>query len=44
MAMLHRIRNDPNIRVLVLVGSAGALCAGGNLPMLLVNVDAGPAC
>ncbi|PZO20426.1 MAG: enoyl-CoA hydratase/isomerase family protein [Burkholderiales bacterium] len=43
MAVLEQVRNDPDIRVLVLTGSPGAFCAGGNLPMLLENVDAGPA-
>jgi 2-(1,2-epoxy-1,2-dihydrophenyl)acetyl-CoA isomerase len=43
MTVLEQVRNDPGIRVLVLTGSPGAFCAGGNLPMLLENVDAGPA-
>lgn len=42
-AVLEQVREDPGIRVLVLTGSPGVFCAGGNLHMLLENVDAGPA-
>jgi len=43
MAVLEQVRNDLNIRVLVLTGSPGVFCAGGNLHVLMENVDAGPA-
>jgi len=43
MTVLERVRNDPDIRVLVLTGSPGVFCAGGNLHVLLENVDAGSA-
>lgn len=43
MAVLEQVRSDSGIRVLVLTGSPGAFCAGGNLHVLLDNVDAGPA-
>jgi 2-(1,2-epoxy-1,2-dihydrophenyl)acetyl-CoA isomerase len=43
MTVLDRVRDDLSIRVLVLAGSPGAFCAGGDLHMLKANVDAGPA-
>ena len=43
MAVLEQVRNDPEIRVLVLTGSPGVFCAGGNLHVLMEHVDAGPA-
>ncbi len=43
MTVLEQVRNDPDIRVLVLTGSPGVFCAGGNLHVLLENADAGPA-
>lgn len=43
MEVLARVRDDPEVRVLVLAGSPGAFCAGGNLPMLKANAGAGPA-
>lgn len=43
MSVLDRVRDDHDIRVLVLAGSSGAFCAGGNLKDLNANVDAGPA-
>ncbi len=41
MQVLEQVREDPTIRVLVLAGSPGAFCAGGNLPMLHDHLDAG---
>ncbi len=43
MAVLEQVRNDPAIRALVLASSPGAFCAGGNLNVLMDNIDAGPA-
>ncbi len=43
VTVLDRVRDDPGIRVLVLAGSPGAFCAGGNLNDLIANLDAGPA-
>ena len=43
MAVLEQVRQDPGIRVLVLAGSPGVLCAGGNLQVLHEHLDAGPA-
>ncbi|MDO8704382.1 MAG: enoyl-CoA hydratase/isomerase family protein [Sulfuricaulis sp.] len=43
LTVLDQVREDPAIRVLVLAGSPGAFCAGGNLHMLKANADAGPA-
>jgi 2-(1,2-epoxy-1,2-dihydrophenyl)acetyl-CoA isomerase len=43
MDVLAQVRDDPAVRVLVLAGSPGAFCAGGNLPMLKANAGAGPA-
>ncbi|GAP38105.1 enoyl-CoA hydratase/isomerase family protein [Piscinibacter sakaiensis] len=43
MTVLDRVRDDPAVRVLVLAGSPGAFCAGGNLKDLEANIDAGPA-
>lgn len=43
MTVLEQVRNDPGIRVLVLTGSPGVFCAGGNLHVLMEHVDAGPA-
>lgn len=42
MAVLDKVREDPAIRVLVLAGSPGAFCAGGNLQLLQQQADAGP--
>ena len=41
MKVLEQVREDPAVRVLVLTGSPGAFCAGGNLPMLHDQLDAG---
>lgn len=43
MALLDRVREDPAIRVLVLAGSPGAFCAGGNLQLLKNHAGSGPA-
>jgi 2-(1,2-epoxy-1,2-dihydrophenyl)acetyl-CoA isomerase len=43
MAVLAQVRADPAIRVLVLAGSTGAFCAGGNLQVIRDHLDAGPA-
>jgi 2-(1,2-epoxy-1,2-dihydrophenyl)acetyl-CoA isomerase len=43
MTVLDRVRDDQGIRVLVLAGSPGAFCAGGNLNDLNTNLDAGAA-
>lgn len=43
MAVLEQVRDDLSIRVLVLAGTPGAFCAGGNLNDLKANIDAGPA-
>lgn len=43
MAVLEQVREDSSIRVLVLAGSPGAFCAGGNLHFLKEQLDAGPA-
>lgn len=43
MQVLDRVRDDPATRVLVLAGSPGAFCAGGNLHFLQQQMDAGPA-
>lgn len=43
MAVLEQVRQDPGIRALVLTGGPGVFCAGGNLPVLRENLDAGPA-
>ena len=43
MVVLQQVRDDPSIRVLVLAGTPGAFCAGGNLNYLKANLDAGPA-
>lgn len=43
MEVLERVRNDPEIRVLVLTGGAGTFCAGGNLHVLREHLDSGPA-
>ena len=42
MAVLEQLRGDPGIRVLVLTGSPGAFCAGGNLQVLHEHLDSGP--
>jgi 2-(1,2-epoxy-1,2-dihydrophenyl)acetyl-CoA isomerase len=42
MVVLDQVRDDPSIRVLVLAGSPGAFCAGGNLNFLKEKMDAGP--
>lgn len=43
IGVLAQVRADPAIRVLVLAGSSGAFCAGGNLQMIRDHLDAGPA-
>nr|WP_315597305.1 enoyl-CoA hydratase/isomerase family protein [uncultured Cupriavidus sp.] len=43
MSVLDRVRDDPEIRVLVLTSEPGAFCAGGNLHVLREHMDAGPA-
>ena len=43
MAVLDQVRNDPQIRALVLTASPGVFCAGGNLQFLKEKADAGPA-
>lgn len=43
MEVLAQVRDDAQVRVLVLTGGAGAFCAGGNLQALREHVDAGPA-
>lgn len=43
MTVLERVRDDPAVRALVLAGSPGAFCAGGNLHFLKAQLDAGPA-
>ena len=42
MTVLEEVRRDPEIRVLVLTGSPGAFCAGGNLQVLHQHLDSGP--
>ena len=41
--VLAQVREDPAVRVLVLAGSPGAFCAGGNLLQLQQHAGAGPA-
>lgn len=41
--VLAQVREDPGVRVLVLAGSPGAFCAGGNLQQLQQHAGAGPA-
>ncbi|MGE0333255.1 MAG: enoyl-CoA hydratase/isomerase family protein [Ramlibacter sp.] len=43
MAVLAQVRADSVVRVVVLAGSAGAFCAGGNLQLIRDNLDSGPA-
>jgi 2-(1,2-epoxy-1,2-dihydrophenyl)acetyl-CoA isomerase len=43
MDVLDKVRQEPSMRALVLTGSAGVFCAGGNLQVLHENLDAGPA-
>ena len=43
MEVLTQVRDDPAVRVLVLAGSPGAFCAGGNLHLLKEHAGAGPA-
>lgn len=43
LAVLDQVRDDPAVRVLVLAGSPGAFCAGGNLHQLKEHASAGPA-
>jgi 2-(1,2-epoxy-1,2-dihydrophenyl)acetyl-CoA isomerase len=43
MAVLDQVREDAAIRVLVLAGTPGAFCAGGDLNFLQAQADAGPA-
>ncbi|KQX95822.1 enoyl-CoA hydratase/isomerase family protein [Variovorax sp. Root473] len=42
MEVLAQVREDLDIRVLVLAGSPGVFCAGGNLHVLQEHLDAGP--
>ncbi len=42
MTVLEQVRKDPEVRVLVLTGTPGAFCAGGNLQVLHQHLDAGP--
>lgn len=41
--VLARVREQPDIRAVVLAGSQGAFCAGGNLQLLQAQAEAGPA-
>ncbi|MBS0407374.1 MAG: enoyl-CoA hydratase/isomerase family protein [Proteobacteria bacterium] len=41
MSVLDQVRQDPGIRVLVLAGTKGAFCAGGNLHVLHEHLDSG---
>jgi 2-(1,2-epoxy-1,2-dihydrophenyl)acetyl-CoA isomerase len=41
--VLQRVREEPAIRAVVLAGSPGAFCAGGNLRLLQTQAAAGPA-
>ena len=41
MTVLEQVRQDPEIRVLVLTGSHGVFCAGGNLQVLHEHLDSG---
>jgi 2-(1,2-epoxy-1,2-dihydrophenyl)acetyl-CoA isomerase len=43
LTVLDQVRDDPTIRALVLAGSPGAFCAGGNLQLLNDMAGAGPA-
>lgn len=43
LRVLEQVRDDQTIRVLVLAGTPGAFCAGGNLHDLKENLDAGSA-
>ena len=43
MQVLTQVRDDPAIRALVLAGSPGAFCAGGNLNLLKEHASSGPA-
>jgi 2-(1,2-epoxy-1,2-dihydrophenyl)acetyl-CoA isomerase len=43
MVVLQQVRDDRSVRALVLAGSPGAFCAGGNLNYLKEHLDAGPA-
>jgi 2-(1,2-epoxy-1,2-dihydrophenyl)acetyl-CoA isomerase len=43
LAVLDEVRENPDVRVLVLAGSPGAFCAGGNLHLLKEHAGAGPA-
>jgi 2-(1,2-epoxy-1,2-dihydrophenyl)acetyl-CoA isomerase len=42
MVVLEQVRQDLDIRVLVLTGSPGVFCAGGNLQVLHEHLDSGP--
>jgi 2-(1,2-epoxy-1,2-dihydrophenyl)acetyl-CoA isomerase len=42
MAVLDRVRDDASVRALVLAGSPGAFCSGGNLHFLNEQIGAGP--
>jgi 2-(1,2-epoxy-1,2-dihydrophenyl)acetyl-CoA isomerase len=43
MDVLAQVRDDAAVRALVLAGSPGAFCAGGNLHLLKEHAGAGPA-
>jgi len=43
LASVQRVRDDASVRAVVLAGSAGAFCAGGNLKVLQEQSGAGPA-
>lgn len=43
MEVLEQVRQDSGIRAVVLTGSPGAFCAGGNLQVLHTHLDSGPA-
>lgn len=43
MEVLEQVRNDLEIRVLVLTGGGGSFCAGGNLHVLREHLDSGAA-
>jgi 2-(1,2-epoxy-1,2-dihydrophenyl)acetyl-CoA isomerase len=42
MQVLEQVREDQSIRSLVIAGTPGAFCAGGNLNMLKANTAKGP--
>ena len=43
LTVLDQVREDPDVRALVLAGSPGAFCAGGNLHLLKEHANAGSA-